>query len=100
MCWTLYTRIRLSKFGYQRYDDRNTLFQSRPIRCIWNVALMKCDFLVKESPVLPWPAPSPLWVACGADSARPAWRATALSPAAGVRGWLGREPGGDTGGGR
>jgi hypothetical protein len=50
-----------------------------------------------ESPVLPWPAPSPLWVACGADSARPAWRATALSPAAGVRGWLGREPSGDTG---
>jgi hypothetical protein len=38
-----------------------------------------------------------LCVACGADGARPAWRSTELSPAAGVRGWLGRAPRGDTG---
>jgi hypothetical protein len=36
-------------------------------------------------------------VACGADGARPAWRSTELSPAAGVRVRLGRDPRGDTG---
>jgi hypothetical protein len=45
----------------------------------------------------PRPAPSPLCVACGADGARPAWRSTELSPAAGVRVRLGRAPSGDTG---
>jgi hypothetical protein len=45
----------------------------------------------------PRPAPSPLCMACGADGARPAWRSTALSPAAGVRVRLGRAPSGDTG---
>jgi hypothetical protein len=46
---------------------------------------------------IPRQRPSPLCVACGADGARPAWRSTELSPAAGVRVRLGRAPSGDTG---
>ena len=45
----------------------------------------------------PRPAPSPLFVACGADGSRPVWRSTELSPATGVRVRLGRSPSGDTG---
>ena len=59
-------------------------------------AIQKAAMYALLSPC-PRPASSLLCVACGADGARPAWRSTEFSPAAGVRVRLGRALSGDTG---